>query len=374
MTMTPSSGRGAATATPPTRSDTAPTAGANAFVSLSKAMFRGFFRDRVAVFFTFLFPLMFLVVFGLLFKDDSGGTVRIGVVGDGPVISALPADAVETQRYDTLDAALVDVRSGDLPAVVAEQGDQVTLRYAASDAATSATVRGLIAGVVSEVNLRATGQPPRVQLAADQVEDSSLNAIQYITPGLLSWSVATSAVFGSALTLVSWRRRQVLRRLRLSPVSPMTVLTSRLGVAFVVALLQAAVFVVLGVTPLFGLQLSGMWWLSIPLLAVGTLAFFAIGMLAGSFAKTEEAASAIANLVVLPMAFLSGTFFPIDSAPTWLKLVSNAFPLRHLNDGMLDVMVRGQGVGALVTPVAVLLGFTVVVGALAAFLFSWDDG
>lgn len=362
------------TATPSAEAAAARENGANAFVSLSRAMFRGFFRDRVAVFFTFLFPLMFLVVFGLLFRDDGSSTVRIGVVGDGPVISALPAEAVKAQRYDTLDAALADVRSGDLPAVIVEQGDQVTLRYAASDAATSATVRGLVAGVVSQVNLSATGQPPRVRLAADQVEDTSLNAIQYITPGLLSWSVATSAVFGSALTLVSWRRRQVLRRLRLSPVSPMTVLTSRLGVAFAVALLQAAVFVLIGITPVFGLQLSGMWWLAVPLLAVGTMAFFAIGMLAGSFAKTEEAASAIANLVVLPMAFLSGTFFPIDSAPTWLKAVSNAFPLRHLNDGMLDVMVRGQGVGALVVPVAVLLGFTVVVGAIAAMLFSWDDG
>ncbi len=347
--------------------------GANAFVALSRAMFLGFFRDRVAVFFTFLFPLMFLVVFGLLFKDDSGSVVRIGIVGDGPVIAALPADAVRTERFDTLDAALAEVRAGDLPAVLMEADGEVTLRFAASDAATAATVRGLVGGVVSEVNLRATGQPPLVLLAAEQVEDSSLNAIQYITPGLLSWSVATSAVFGSALTLVSWRRRQVLRRLRLSPVSPVTVLTSRLGVAFVVALLQAAVFVLLGITPIFGLRLSGWWWLSIPLLAVGTLAFFAIGMLAGSFAKTEEAASAIANLVVLPMAFLSGTFFPIDSAPTWLRAVSNAFPLRHLNDGMLDVMVRGQGVGALVVPVAILLGFTVVVGALAAFLFSWDD-
>lgn len=361
------------TDTPPTGRVRSADRGTSAFVSLSRAMFLGFFRDRVAVFFTFLFPLMFLVVFGLLFRDDGGGAIPIGVVGDGPVISALPTDAVKVERYDTLDAALEKVRSGDLPAVIVEQDGEVTLRYAASDTI-GATVRGLVAGLVSEVNLRATGEPPQVRLAADQVEDDSLKAIQYITPGLLSWSVATSAVFGSALTLVSWRRRQVLRRLRLSPVSPLTVLTSRLGVAFVVALLQAAVFVLIGITPVFGLQLSGMWWLSVPLLAVGTLAFFAIGMLAGSFAKTEEAASAIANLVVLPMAFLSGTFFPIDAAPSWLKLVSNAFPLRHLNDGMLAVMVRGQGVEALVVPVAVLLGFTVVVGAVAAALFSWDDG
>ncbi|HEY3262537.1 MAG TPA: ABC transporter permease [Pseudonocardiaceae bacterium] len=118
-------------------------------------------------------------------------------------------------------------------------------------------------------------------------------------------------------------------------------------------------FIVLAVTPVFGLRLSGQWWLSVPLLAVGTVAFFAIGMLAGSFAKTEEAASAIANLVVLPMAFLSGTFFPLEAAPRWMQLLSQAFPLRHLNDGMSNVMVRGQGVGSLIVPGLILLGFAV---------------
>lgn len=347
--------------------------GSGALVPLSVAMFRGFARDRVAVFFTFLFPLMFLVVFGLLFRDTGTSKVTIGVVGDGPVAAALPADAVQVQRFDSAEAALEEVRAGDLPAALIEQGGEVVLRFAASDAARAGIVQGIVAGVVGELNLRATGAAPQVQLRAEQVEDSSLKAIQYITPGLLSWSVATSAVFGSALTLVSWRRRQVLRRLRLAPVSPLTVLTSRLGVSFAVALLQAAVFILIGITPLFGLQLSGQWWLAVPLLAVGTVSFFAIGMLAGAFAKTEEAASAIANLVVLPMAFLSGTFFPIDSAPAWLQTVSNAFPLRHLNDGMLDVMVRGQGVGALLMPVTVLLGFALVVGAAALALFTWDD-
>jgi ABC-2 type transport system permease protein len=343
------------------------------FGSLSVAMFKGFFRDRVTVFFTFLFPLMFLVVFGLIFGDDSPSKLPIGVVGDGPVIQALPADAVEVHRFDSLEAGIEKVRSGDLPAVIAEQGDQVVLRFAASDRAGAGTARGLIKGVVSEVNVAASGEPSLFSLQAEQVEDSSLKPIQYLTPGLLSWSVATSAVFGSALTLVSWRRRQVLRRLWLAPTSAMSVLTSRLGVAFVVALLQATAFILLAMTPVFGLRLSSTWLLAVPLLAIGTLAFFSIGMLAGSFAKTEEAATAIANLIVLPMAFLSGTFFPLDEAPDWLQTVSQAFPLRHLTDGMLDVMVRGQGAAALLTPVEVLLGFTVVVGALAFRMFRWDD-
>ena len=60
-----------------------------AFRSLSVAMFKGFFRERVALFFTFLMPLMFLVIFGLIFGSSSSSKTKIDVVGDGPVLSAL---------------------------------------------------------------------------------------------------------------------------------------------------------------------------------------------------------------------------------------------------------------------------------------------
>ena len=80
----------------------------------------------------------------------------------------------------------------------------------------------------------------------------------------------------------------------------------------------------------------------------------------------------LANFFVLPMAFLSGSFFVLDGAPGWLQGVSLVMPLRHLNDGMLDVMVRGEGPGAAVQPIAILLGFAAVVTLVAVRLFRWD--
>ncbi len=344
------------------------------FKSLSVAMVKGFYRDKATLFFTFVFPLMFLVVFGLIFRDAGSDKIKLGVVGSGPVISTLDqTGAVEFERFDTVDAAIAKVKDGDLPGMVAEQGDTITLRFAASDQARAGTVIGLVNGVVSNVNLAATGEPPRFKVDGSQVEDSSLKAIQYLTPGIMSWGVAVTAVFGAALTLVSWRKKQVLRRIRLAPVTVGTVLTARITVTLGVAVVQALIFVGVGLLPVFGLKLTGTWWLGIPVFVLGILAFFAIGMLVGSFAKTEEAATGAANIVVLPMAFLSGTFFPIDQAPSWLQTVSNIFPLRHMNDGMMDFLVRGQSAGALLVPCLVLTGFTLVLGLISARVFQWED-
>jgi ABC-2 type transport system permease protein len=72
------------------------------------------------------------------------------------------------------------------------------------------------------------------------------------------------------------------------------------------------------------------------------------------------------------MAFLSGSFFPLDGSPQWLQVTSQLLPLRHLNDGMLDVMVRGDGPGAALLPIAILLGFATVVTLVAVRLFRWE--
>jgi len=345
-----------------------------AFKSLSIAMFKGFFRERVALFFTFLMPLMFLVIFGLIFGGASSNKTKIDVVGDGPVLTALGNTGIlDFQRVDSFDKAVQAVRNGDVPAAISVQGNEVQLRYAASDSVQAGTVQAVIRSVVDAVNVRASGQPPVVKLDSLQVEDSSLTAIQYLTPGILSWGLATSAIFGSALTLVNWRKKQVLRRIRLAPVGTGTVISSRLLVTIGTSVLQAILFVAVAMTPVFGLKLAGQWWLALPLLILGSLSFFAIGVLVGAIAKSEEAATGITNVIVLPMAFLSGTFFPLQNAPQWLQTVSEVLPLRHLNDGMVDVLVRGKGIEALATPAAVLIGFTIVVGFAASRVFSWED-
>jgi ABC-2 type transport system permease protein len=345
----------------------------NSFITLARAMLSSFFRDRMALFFTFFFPLMFLVVFGLIFNDPGSSRTTIGVVGDGPLLKALPAQVLETKTYPNLDAGVAAVAAGDVPAVVTQQGDRLVLRFAASDQVKAATVQGVLNAVVDRANVAATGQPAKLSLDAQQVEDDSLQPIQFTTGGILSWGVATSAVFGAALTIVSWRKKQLLRRVRLSPAPVWTVVAARVGVSLVVAFTQAVVYVGVALTPPFGLRLAGSWWLAAPLLVCGTLAFLSIGLLVGSIAKTEEAASAMANFIVLPMAFLSGTFFDISGAPAWLRTVSQLFPLRHLNDAMIGVLGRGQGAGSVLAPCLILLAFAAVLTALATRFFRWDD-
>ncbi len=353
-----------------------------AFKALSVAIVKGFVRDKTSVFFAVVFPLMFLVLFGGLFADQTQSKVDMIVVGDVSLIDDLPdgadaafKDTFDTEDSDDLDAALKKVRKGDADVAVEMQGDTLVAHYTQTDQVKAAITQGALRAFVDGTNVAllssSAGTPPKYDLEAEKVEDDSLKTIQYYTPGLLGWAVAMSAAFGAAATIQGWRQSKLIRRLQLAPVSTRTVVGARVSVTVGIALVQLAIFVGLAAAA-FGLTLTGSWWMSIPLLIVGTLCFMAIGLLAGALTKTTEGAVNAANFMVLPMSFLSGSFFPLDGSPGWLQAFSNLLPLKHLNDGMLDVMVRGEGPSAALVPMVILLGFAVVVTAVAARLFRWE--
>ncbi len=350
-----------------------------AFRALALAIVKGFVRDRASVFFAVVFPLMFLVLFGGIFNFDQSPRIELVEVGDVALVDTLPPGAraafdqtFEVQHRDDLSTALEMVRKGDADAAVEMRGDTLVAHYTQTDQTKAAVTQGTLQAFVNAANVAASGQPPAYRFEAKRVEDESLQTIQFVTPGLLGWAVAMGASFGAAATLQGWRNSKLLRRLQLAPVPTGSVVAARVVVTIGVALTQMAIFLGLGVAA-FGLRLTGWWWVAIPLLVAGTLTFMSLGLLAGAIARTQEGAVNLANFMVLPMAFLSGSFFPLDGAPGWLQTLSWLLPLRHLNEGMLDLMVRGQGPSAAVAPMAILLAFTVVLTALAARLFRWDD-
>jgi ABC-2 type transport system permease protein len=351
---------------------------ATPFLALSFAILRGFLRDKSSVFFAIIFPLMFLVLFGGIFGDQTTSKVEMIQIGDVALIDNLPPgakeafdDTFEVTHSDDLDAALEEVRKGDADVAIEEQGNTLVAHYTQTDQVRAAVTQGALRAFVDGANVAASGRPPTYTLETQSVEDDSLDTIQYVTPGLLGWAIAMSASFGAAATLQGWRQSKLLRRLQLAPVSTRTVVGARVTVTVAIALTQMAIFLGLG-TAAFGLQLTGAWWVSVPLLVVGTLCFMSVGLLAGSVTKTTEGAVNMANFLVLPMAFLSGSFFPLDAAPGWLQAVSHVLPLYWLNEGMLDVMVRGEPWTAALLPMAVLAAFATVLTLVSARLFRWE--
>jgi ABC-2 type transport system permease protein len=343
-------------------------------------MYLGFVRDRTALLFTILIPLLFLVLFGSIYR--SGGTPKLSVIEVGRVALLDQAEAAAPGQLGKvmavthsghLSAALDAVRKGNDDAVVQQQGRTLVVHYSIADQTKAAIVQAVFGSIIQQADAAAAGRSAGYQLTTAQVEDKSLKPIQYLAPGLLGWAIASGGAFGASITLVTWRQTKLLRRLRLAPVSVGSVVLARVGISMTVALVQLALFLAIATTPYFGLRLSADWWMAIPVVVCGTLAFLSIGLLVGSVTTSQQAATAVANIIILPMAFLGGAFVPLDFAPAWIRDVSYAMPLRYLVTGMQNVMARGLGPVSALPAIGILLGLTAVLTTLAVRLFRWDE-
>ncbi|MEV4557471.1 ABC transporter permease [Kitasatospora sp. NPDC049285] len=374
-----------ATTTAPARTpEPAPEPGGqergNAFVGLSRVMLVGFLRDRGAMFFTLALPVMFLLLFGVLYKGGGTSHVKVAEVGKVQLLDAVkdqkdgPLSALEITSFANEDDALAKVRKGELDGLVTEgPGGKLVLRFSQADQVKAGTVQGLMNALVQTANQEAAHTTPAFTLDSTKVEDDSTKPIQYLTPGLLGYAISMGAVYGASFTLVSWRKKRVLRRLRLAPISAGTVVGARVLVSVLVALAQTALFLVIARMPYFGLKLTGNWWLVVPLVVCATLAFMSIGLVTGAVAKSEEAANGMNQLIILPMSFLGGAFIPLDFAPSWLQNVSKALPLRYLINPAKSVLSQGGGIADVLPGMGVLLAFTAVLCVIAWRFFNWDD-
>jgi ABC-2 type transport system permease protein len=208
-----------------------------------------------------------------------------------------------------------------------------------------------------------------------QTAPDGRKVINYIVPGVMSWGVASTALFGVAYATMQWRRNDVLRLIRMTPVALPVVLGSRFAVSAVVGVAQAVIFVGVGMLPFFGVAISPVGAvLALVILLVGVLVFFALGVVIGNFANSSEGIASLANCIMIPMAYLSGSFIPEYTWPSWLRGISQALPLRYMNSGITSVLSgAGYGISDVVVPLAALVGFGLVFTVWAMRTFRWSS-
>lgn len=206
-----------------------------------------------------------------------------------------------------------------------------------------------------------------------QVGDSGLSSINFIAPGVLSWGIGNAAVFSIAFALMHWRRDDILRLIWRTPTPLRTVFAARWTIAVVMGLIQTVLFTAIALLPVFGLHLASSWPLALPPILFGITAFLTLGMLVGTLANTPEAVAAIANVVMVPMAFLSGSFYPEELMPGWLQKVATVLPLHYLNDALTDAFGGRGGTGGVAVDCLGLVVFAVLFGLLSARLFRWSN-
>jgi len=333
---------------------------------------RMFVRDRATLFFALLLPILFMVIFGLIFGNSGNTKLDIGVAGSGPMAQALERTPALNVHPGSAQAVAQRVRNGRYQGAVVVDGRRATLYYSNTYPAQAAMLRGVVQGVADAVNLSVAREPRAVAVQPVSVDSSALRYIDFLVPGLLAMALAQSGIYGVASTLVSWRERGIFRRLKVTPLPLTEFGFARLVLHLVIALVQAAILLLVG-RLFFGVHLGIDLVALVPLVTVGALCFIAMGFLIGALARTQQTADVVAQIVTLPMIFLAGVFFSIDTAPAWLRETARFLPLTYLANGLRDVAIRGHSLASTLPDLAVLGGVAVAMSLLSMRFFRWES-
>jgi ABC-2 type transport system permease protein len=189
--------------------------------------------------------------------------------------------------------------------------------------------------------------------------------------GMLGYGAANTAFAGLAILLITRREVGILKRIRATPLPTGTYLVAVLASIMLVFALQAVSLFVLGhllkSTPWPGHVLS-----LVLTLALGAAAFAGLGVAITGFIRSLEGSSAALNVIVLPMAFLSGSFGERQRYPAALRAIGDALPLKYLLDAINAVYLHGRELWDEPTAVAVLAGWAILGILVAMRKFRWE--
>ena len=197
----------------------------------------------------------------------------------------------------------------------------------------------------------------------------------WLIPGIAAMAIMQTGLFTVVFSLVRFKSQGVLRRLKATPIGAAHFLAGQLTTKAIVVVIQTYVLIIVGAVAL-GVPVNtgrlGAWFDLTILALLGGALFIAMGLAISGWAKSEETAAPMANVISMPMMFLSGVFFPLSVMPEWLTRWSQYLPLTYLADGMRAITVEGATVTTLGNELIGLTVWIIVVFAIATKTFRWE--
>lgn len=192
----------------------------------------------------------------------------------------------------------------------------------------------------------------------------------FLLPGLIGLNVLMMGLFATGMTDVTMRDKGGYKRLATTPLPRGIFIGAQVSVRMVTVIASAAMLMAVGAL-VFGIRNQGSYGAILLLIVLGGFCFACLGYLLGSFARTVESYSGLANLVFLPLMLLSGVYFSLDAAPAWLQKVADLLPLAPLLKSLRAVFNDGASLTSLGPMLAVMAGWLVVLFGLAVRRFRW---
>lgn len=355
---------------------------------------KSFYREKTAVFFRLAFPVILILVFGTIFMERDTTVFDLDVQdldqteSSAQIVKSIglsPRFKISHVAPDISATQYATDNKRNLVLIIPEGcGASLKRRMALGDLTASVTFKQvhdpssfgvttkmqILAMVLAGINQEMSGKTPFIRLAETSLLAKKYRFIEFFVPGIIAMAVMTASLFGAVNVNAELRQKGVIRKLSTTPITRTDWILSNVLYQFTLAVLSTIVILLVSYG-VFRVSLALNAWLPL-FVALAVFAFVGLGMILTRVAREAESAAAAANVLMFPMMFLSGTFFPVEMMPEFLQTVARVLPLFYVNEGLRASMVLVDNMAAL--RCALVLGvFAAVFFVVGMLVTAWED-
>ena len=357
--------------------------------AITKASFKAIFANPTALFFSLVFPIIFILIFGA-FGEDGQTVYRIALAPGSDTTSIFykkglkQSQVVRIMNYTDTIIRNEDLIKGKLTAIVTIKKAKDSLRkpqYIIRINSTTASANTLPSFIHVLDYLRL-----KIETALDtsklliKIEDSEIKEVRkyrqidFILPGQLGFSILFSTLFGIAFLFFGLREQLVLKRFYASPVNRINILLGIGMSRLLFQLINVIVLILFGHFLLnFTLIHGAFTFIELVLLTIVMLfLLLGVGLNFSSISITDTNIPLLVNLFGFPQMMLSGTFFPVEVFPKWLQEICQALPLTQFNDAMRKISFEGLHLFDCWKQIGILGIWIVIIYAIAVRVLKWE--
>ncbi len=353
---------------------------------------RRLFRDKVAIFFVFLFPLIFLFIFGFIFKGDNDVSFRVALLNNSSsefseeFTSSIKNNKIfkVDQEISTLDQAKEKMNRGQIDATIilpdnfgeiqdkkSYPSGELQILYNQNSQSAGTTLASVMEGIFKEINAKYIQSDTPFTVKAESTSTQGLSQFDYTFTGILGFVLLSLGIFGPTSVFPRLKQRGVLRRYQLTNLKVWQYFVGNVISNAFVGLMSITIMFVAAIV-VFDLSMRGSYLNLLVVAILGLAMMFGIGLAIGGWARTENQAAPLAQIAVLPMMFLSGVFFPTFLMPEWLQNITQFIPLTPIIESMRMIVTENASLLDLGPQIAIIGGWTVAIYLVAFRVFRWE--
>jgi ABC-2 type transport system permease protein len=351
-----------------------------------------FFRDRLAIFFTIGFPLIFLFVFGNLNSGSGSVSFNVALINNSTsgfsktFVKQLTDSKIVKVNKDatTLSLAKDKMSRSELDATIVLPSNfgtvasgaqypsgQAQVIYTQNNAQSGSALTSVLESQFKAINAQFVTNVTPFTVKGNELNEKSLSPFDYTFAGLLGFAIIGMGIFGPVNVFPELKKMGILRRLSTTPLKVWQYFLATMMSQAVIGLVSIAILfaVAIGV---FHLHVVGNWLELAIFLVIGIITILGIGLALGGWAKNERQAAPLSNIIVFPMLFLSGTFFPRFLMPDWLQNISGFLPLTPIIDGIRLIATEGKHLIDILPQLGLIGVWIVIIYFIAFRVFRWE--